>query len=146
MDRKDFLRTCGMAIVGIPFASMLLTSCESIYYASSSIKNDRIVVPLSEFEVIKKNETTYRSFVMVKTSNQDFPICLYKTGENQYTASLMKCTHRGCELNVGGGIYSCPCHGSEFDTKGGVLEGPADQDLKTFKTFIENENIYIQIS
>lgn len=146
MDRKDFLKTCGMAIVGIPFASMLLTSCESIYYATSSIKNDRIVVPLSEFEIIKKNATTYRSFVMVKTSNQDFPICLYKTGENQYTASLMKCTHRGCELNVGGGIYSCPCHGSEFDTKGGVLEGPADQDLKTFKTFIENENIYIQIS
>lgn len=146
MDRKDFLKTCGMAIVGIPFASILLTSCESIYYATSSIKNDRIVVPLSEFEIIKNNATRYRSFVMVKTSNQDFPICLYKTGENQYTGSLMKCTHRGCELNVGGGIYSCPCHGSEFDTKGGVLEGPADQDLKTFKTFIENENIYIQIS
>ncbi len=146
MDRKDFLKTCGMAIVGIPFASMLLTSCESIYYATSSVKNDRIVVPLSEFEIIKKNAVTYRNFVMVKTSNLDFPICLYKTGENQYTASLMKCTHRGCELNVGGGIYSCPCHGSEFDTKGGVLEGPADQDLKTFKTFIENENIYIQIS
>ncbi len=58
----------------------------------------------------------------------------------------MKCTHRGCELNVGGGIYSCPCHGSEFDNKGNLLEGPADQDLKTFKTSINNENIYIDLS
>ncbi|MCX7546603.1 Rieske (2Fe-2S) protein [Xanthomarina sp. F1114] len=146
MNRKKFIKTCGIAFVGLPFASALLTSCESIYYATNSIQNNKIIVPLSEFEIPKKNSTAYRNFVMVKTSNQDFPICLYKTGENQYTASLMKCTHRGCELNVGGGIYSCPCHGSEFDTKGGLLEGPADQDLKTFKTLIKNENIHIEIS
>lgn len=146
MNRKEFLRTCGIALVGLPFASVLLSSCESIYYASSSIANNRIAVPLSEFEIHKKNSISHRNFVMVKVSNQDFPICLYKTGENQYTAALMKCTHRGCELNVGGGIYSCPCHGSEFDVKGSVLEGPADQDLKTFKTIIENENIYILLS
>lgn len=146
MERKQFLKTCGIALVGLPFASMLLTSCESIYYATSSIENNHIVVPLSEFEIHKKDSVSHRNFVMVKISNQDFPICLYKTGENQYTAALMKCTHRGCELNVGGGIYSCPCHGSEFDVKGTVLEGPADQDLKTFKTKIENENIYILLS
>lgn len=146
MDRKKFLKTCGIALVGIPFASAILTSCQSIYYASSNVVNNRIVVPISEFEIIKKTATAYRDFVMVKSASQDFPICLYKIGENQYSASLMKCTHRGCELNVGGGIYSCPCHGSEFNTQGTVLEGPADQDLKTFKTSIDNENIYIELS
>ncbi len=146
MDRKDFIKTCGIALVGLPFASVLLSSCQSIYYATSNIEHNRIVVPLSEFEIVKKNRTVHRDFVMVRTSNQNFPICLYKTGENQYVASLMECTHRGCELNVGGGMYSCPCHGSEFDTNGTVLEGPADQDLKTFKTSIENENIYILLS
>lgn len=146
MDRKEFLKTCGVALVGLPFAAAILTSCQSIYYASSNIVNNRIVVPLSEFEIVKKTSTAYRDFVMLKSHSEDFPICLYKTGENQYTASLMKCTHRGCELNVGGGIYSCPCHGSEFDNKGTLLEGPADQDLKTFKTSINNENIYIELS
>ncbi|MGO3184304.1 MAG: ubiquinol-cytochrome c reductase iron-sulfur subunit [Aequorivita sp.] len=146
MDRKEFIKTCGVALVGLPFASAILTSCQSIYYASNNIIDNRIVVPLSEFEVIKKERTDYRDFVMVQSQSQDFPICLYKTGEKQYSASLMKCTHRGCELNVGGGIYSCPCHGSEFDNKGGLLEGPADQDLKTFKTSIDNENIYIELS
>ena len=146
MNRNQFLKTCGVALVGIPFASVLLTSCQSIYYASSNIINNRIVVPLSEFEIIKKSSTSYRDFVMVRSTSQDFPICLYKTGENKYSASLMKCTHRGCELNVGGGNYSCPCHGSEFNTQGTVLEGPADRDLKTFKTTIDNENIYIELS
>lgn len=146
MDRKQFLKTCGVALVGLPFASAILTSCQSIYYASSNMINNQIIVPISEFEIIKKSGTAYRDFVMVKTTSEGFPICLYKTGENQYSASLMKCTHRGCELNVGGGIYSCPCHGSEFDTKGTLLEGPADQDLKTYKTTIDNENIYIELS
>lgn len=146
MERKDFIKTCSVALVGLPFASLLLTSCQSIYYASSSIDNDKIVVPLSEFEIIKKNKTVHREFVMVRSTTVDFPICLYKVAEGQFIASLMKCTHRGCELNVGGGIYTCPCHGSEFDTKGTVLQGPADQDLKTFKTSINNENIYILLS
>ena len=44
---------------------------------------------------------------------------------------------------MGGGIYTCPCHGSEFSVKGKVLEGPADKDLKIFKTETDNENIYI---
>ncbi len=59
MDRKEFLKTCGIALVGLPFAASILTSCQSIYYASSNIVNNRIVVPLSEFEIIKKNSTAY---------------------------------------------------------------------------------------
>ena len=100
MDRKKFLKTCGMGLVALPFASALLTSCESIYYATSSVKNNTLIVPLSEFEIPNKKEMTHRSFVLVKASSENFPICLYKTSENEYTASLMKCTHRGCELNV----------------------------------------------
>jgi cytochrome b6-f complex iron-sulfur subunit len=66
--------------------------------------------------------------------------------EGVFTSALLKCTHQGCELNVGGGIYTCPCHGSEFTIKGEVLEGPADQNLKTYTTTSDNENIYIQLS
>lgn len=148
MKRKDFIKTCSVAIIGLPFASALLTSCETLYYASNSLSadNNQIIVSLSEFQIVKKNRTVERDFVLIQSANQGFPICLYKTGENQFTAALMKCTHRGCELNVGGGIYSCPCHGSEFDKTGTVMEGPADQDLKTFETSIKNDKIYINLS
>lgn len=148
MNRKDFIKTCSVALIGLPFASTLLISCETLYYASSKMSADQnhIIVPLSEFQIVKKDRTIERDFVLIQSANQGFPICLYKTDKNQFTAALMKCTHRGCELNVGGGIYSCPCHGSEFDKRGTVLEGPADQDLKIFETSIKNDEIYIHLS
>ena len=64
---------------------------------------------------------------------------------DKYIASLMKCTHQACELNVGGGMYTCPCHGSEFSVEGEVLHGPASEKLKTFKITSDDENIHISL-
>jgi len=143
MDRNDFLKTCGWALAGLPFASSILLSCQSIYYADFEKKESLLIVPLSEFKIDKGSKL--RDFVLIQ-SPYGFPICIYRISEDTFSAALMKCTHRGCELNVGGGIYSCPCHGSEFDVKGKVLEGPADKDLQIFKTTTTHENLYIHLS
>lgn len=132
--------------MGLPIMANVLQSCGSIYYASSHREDNKLVLAKSEFWKEGKNGKSGRKFVLLKTSNENFPIGVYKTGEDQYIASLLKCTHKSCELNVGGGIYSCPCHGSEFTTEGKVITGPADRDLKTYKIEIDNENIYILIA
>ncbi|MFQ6610772.1 MAG: ubiquinol-cytochrome c reductase iron-sulfur subunit, partial [Fidelibacterota bacterium] len=142
MERRKFIITCCYSAVGIPLATSFLQSCGAIYYATAIREAGRLVIAKSEFWKEKVN----RAFVLLETNGSDFPICVYKTDEDNYIASLLKCTHNGCELNVGGGIYSCPCHGSEFSIAGNVLEGPADRDLKTFKTETDNENIYIYLS
>lgn len=146
MERIKFIKTFCYSAIGIPLGVTLVQSCGAIYYATSTREVGKLVVARSEFMKVKKNKQVSRSFVLLKTDGIGFPICLYKTNEDTYIASLLKCTHNGCELNVGGGIYSCPCHGSEFSTTGKVLEGPADQDLKTFKTEADHENIYIYLS
>jgi cytochrome b6-f complex iron-sulfur subunit len=143
MNRRKFIKSCCYTTVGITFVGSILQSCGSIYYATVSRNANRLVIAKSEFWQLKKDKKVYRSFVLIKTEDSKFPICIYKIKEDVYVASLLKCTHRGCELNVGGGIYSCPCHGSEFSVSGKVLEGPAEVDLKKFKIETDNENIYI---
>lgn len=143
MQRRKFIINCCYTAAGTTVLSTALQACGSIYYATSSITSNRIVVARSEFVRIRKEKRTDRKFVMVKTSSSEFPICLFKHGENEYSASILECTHNGCELGVGGEIFVCPCHGAEFSNKGKLLTGPAEEDLKTFRTQTDNENIYI---
>ena len=145
MKRKQFLKTCGYVALAVPFTGILYSG-GGIYYAKVKEGEDSISLTKSEFIANAEKPEEKRDFVLVETSRYHFPICLYRIEENQYTASLLKCTHRGCELNVGGGIYSCPCHGSEFSNKGEVLSGPADQKLKTFTTKTNTENVIIHLS
>ena len=144
MKRGEFIKICCYSALSVPFVSVL-QSCETLHFAKTTKDANKLIVARSEFWKTKKDKKTKRKFVLIKTEDIGFPICLYNHEADIYTASLLKCTHRGCELNVGGGIYSCPCHGSEFSTKGKVLEGPANKDLQTFKTAIDSENIYIYL-
>ena len=146
MERRKFIKSCCLTAVGLPVMASTLMSCSGIYYAQASVEPKRLIVKKSELFQLKKDKKVARKFVLVKTDKMDFPICLYQKSEGQYIASLMRCTHRSCELNVGGGIYTCPCHGSEFSVEGKVLEGPATQNLETYPIKSDDENIYILLS
>ena len=51
-----------------------------------------------------------------------------------------ECTHRQCKLKLGAQhTFVCPCHGSRFDSRGKVLEGPAKRDLPLLPS-VTNEN------
>lgn len=145
MDRSKFIKTLGCALVGVPLGISLLQSCESIYYAQSKSIDGKIVLKKSEFIQSTSKGVSYRNFVLLNKAVDGYPISVYRTDEETYTASLLKCTHQGCELDVGGGIYTCPCHGSEFETSGEVLQGPAEKKLKTYSIITDHENIYIQL-
>lgn len=144
MERRKFIRTCCGVALGVPFVGVL-NSCTSIYYASATSDSNKIIVKKTEFTFFKKEVTKTRDYVFVKQSDKDFPICLYKKDEETYLASLMCCTHQGCETALQGDRFVCPCHGAEFSNTGKVLQGPADRDLKSFKTTTDNENIYIHV-
>ena len=137
MDRKDFLiKSGGLCLAALGFGS-LLQSCKSAYYAPFAHTGNQIT--------LKKAELSERSFVLIKTEKFNEPIYLSKIAEDNYSALLMYCTHKGCELNPAGNLLVCPCHGSEFTNTGKVLEGPAEKDLHKFNVISDNENIYIQL-
>ena len=145
MDRKEFLKVCGGSCLGLVGISLLSQSCAGTHYAQSTTNDDKLSILKNEFSVIKKNKPDHRKYVVVKNDNLAFPIIIYRQAENSYEAMLLKCTHQGIELNVNGDILTCSAHGSEFSNKGEVIQGPADQKLKSFPVTTDEKNIYIQL-
>jgi len=57
-----------------------------------------------------------------------------------------KCTHLGCTPTwfEDEGIFKCPCHGSQFNSKGVNFAGPAPRPLDRFRIFV-NDNGQISV-
>lgn len=95
-----------------------------------------------------------RKFKLVEASKlkeglNEFPIervAVLKTGEKLSAISLV-CTHQTCLIKAapGGRGFLCPCHGSEFDEKGVVVQGPAKDPLPWYEVRIVDGFVEIDI-
>lgn len=146
MERKEFIKQCGKLCIGGLAASSFFESCAGNYYATTSVSNNQITISKKEFIEIKNDVSKPRKYVLVRTEKLNFPICIYKLNENTYSALLMECTHKSCELTPHGDYLICPCHGSEFNNCGKVQNPPAETDLPNFKVTHNDENIFIHLT
>lgn len=146
MERKEFLKQCGKLCFGGVLIGGFLESCVGNYYASTSVEKNQITLKKTEFIDTKDGKNKPRDYVLVRSESLSFPIAIYKLNENTYSALLMECSHKSCELNPHGSYLICPCHGSEFNNLGVVQNPPADTNLRTFKVTHDNDNIYIHIA
>jgi Rieske Fe-S protein len=145
LNRKDFIiNTCGacMATVGL---SGLLSSCTSTRYITGTLETDGLTVSSDEFKITQKNRTAYRSFIIIRNEALQYPLCVYRFDETEYSALWMRCTHQGAELQASGDFLQCPAHGSEFNNKGSVTNGPASNNLRSFPVTVSNNNLFIDL-
>jgi cytochrome b6-f complex iron-sulfur subunit len=146
MERRDFVRTCGIACISGSSLAAILQGCVSPYYiAESSSSGNQLQIKKSEFSTTSNGKIIQRKYVLVKSEKFNFPIYVYKISEAEYCALLLECTHKGCELKPQGDHLLCPCHGSEFSHTGKVESPPAEEDLKKFELKTDNESVYIQV-
>lgn len=140
MNRKEFIKTCGAGCLAAVGITAFMSGCSG---------NKYIVVPGKQTLQVAKSEFLrengkHRPYVVVK-SDLDYPIALYRFSENDYSALLMQCSHQQMELNISGHLLTCPAHGSEFNTKGEVVQGPAEQALPSYKISSDDKHIYIHV-
>ena len=136
---------CGVACLGVAGISVLLESCAT-HYVQATETNKQVQINKAAFVKIKNEKTTYLRYVLVKPEKSDFPVIVYRAADGTFTALLLRCTHQGNELSVNGDILTCAAHGSEFGRSGEVLQGPAEQKLKSFPVTSDEQNIYIQLA
>ncbi len=56
------------------------------------------------------------------------------------------CTHLGCVVpwDSGANKFICPCHGSQYDTNGKVVRGPAPLSLALAHVDIDDDNVLVK--
>uniref|UniRef100_A0A832M4S3 Rieske (2Fe-2S) protein n=1 Tax=Oscillatoriales cyanobacterium SpSt-402 TaxID=2282168 RepID=A0A832M4S3_9CYAN len=58
------------------------------------------------------------------------------------------CPHAGCNVKweANQRQFVCPCHGSEFDSRGRVTQGPAAKDLVGYSVKVEGRSILVKLN
>lgn len=137
--RREFMKKCGFISAGLVWggSSLMLVGCASVSYLPYNEENNLLV--------IKKSNFVNEKYGLIGYKNLPAPIYITKLENNKYSAVLLKCTHKGCEVAPAGDLLICPCHGSEYSNTGEVLQSPADKDLYSFSVKTDSENIYVNV-
>lgn len=71
-------------------------------------------------------------------------ILLYRQSDTNVLAFSRNCTHNGCTIgSFQNGTSACPCHGSQFNTSGSVVNGPAVNPLSQYSATITGNIVTI---
>lgn len=126
-----------LACCGLGLTTALWQGCTPPRYVQFIRSADRLTVQKTDFLEDK--------YVLITDRYLDAPVFILKKGEDEYSASLLLCTHKGCDVRPAGSILVCPCHGSEFSREGAVLKGPAEEPLHTYPVTTDHEKIFIHL-
>ncbi len=145
MNRRRFIKQSCFLCMSAALTPGVLSGCQATHYVSGVIEPDGLSVLKSEFTYLKKDQPIIRQYIIVQQEKLEFPIYVYRFSENEYSALWMKCSHQGAELQASGDHLQCPSHGSEFNNKGVVSHGPAEQNLRSFPVVIQGDKILIDL-
>ena len=144
-SRREFIRgvTLGFGLISMGSFTMSVISSCSNSGPTESENNDSITVDIS----LPENQTleTVGGAIAIGTNSLDKKgMLIYRDSEVSVTVFSRKCTHKGCVIGkFQNGISSCPCHGSQYDTFGRVVTGPAPRSLKQYNSSISGNIITI---
>jgi Rieske Fe-S protein len=144
MNRKEFISACALGCLSAAGLTGLLPACTPAKYLQVKKSGDKLKIARSEF--VKGESGKHRRYIIVKTEDLAYPVIVYRFSDSEYSALLLRCTHQGTELTVNGDLLSCAAHGSEFGRSGEVVQGPADESLKSFRVDSDTDFIYIQLT
>ena len=153
LTRKEFLVEIAagtFVLTGSTLLSSFLASCSnptepqgnSLPTTTGTLSGNNLTVDVSAGSVLVKN-----GYAIVQYSGGAVLVSHADNGSYQALSSV--CPHQGCavnQFNSGSKEFICPCHGSRFNTSGGVTNGPASSPLKQFATIVNGTQLIITLS
>jgi nitrite reductase/ring-hydroxylating ferredoxin subunit len=140
MERRKFLkdgcRTC--LFIGAGFLMTDLAACSpASQIVHLPVSDNSVRLPLSYF--------AKHTIQIIRPQGWVYDIAVRKTGNDQYEALFLQCTHQKNQLITDGSGYICTLHGSRFTLDGMVKKGPAEQALKKLPVSGEGTDLIIQL-
>lgn len=147
VDRRGFLTAAGVSAI----SAMLLSACGGGGDGSSGLGPGPTPSPppggsnLPPSAVQRIGNTLRIDVAQVPALQQsdgflilNDPASIMVNTNGSYVAFTAVCTHSGCLVgNYANGRITCPCHGSQFNLQGQVVNGPAPSPLRSFPTRFE---------
>jgi len=140
ISRRDFIKKSALGVVvggaAISGLGMDIFSAQSAKKAVFKKSGDDLVVKLAD------NPALTAVGGNMKIGDE---MMLIRMDESKFIAVSLICRHKGCDVELEGDKFVCPCHGSEYTLQGKVTQGPSKDNLKTFETMFDSQGGTITI-
>lgn len=144
LPRREFLRSARQAALGACVLGAraalpaLALGCVSVPYVRGDRRDDEVHLP---FAALDKDGRA-----LVEVPGVDLPIFVRRVAGTPPVALSTRCMHRGCEVEPSTDRLVCPCHGSEYDLEGAVLQGPTELPLERFRVRELSDGLVIELA
>ena len=147
-NRREFCKRLASSAVATAGLGTMLSGCSGS--SASSIPGSALptvsgtVTGAGVGVTIAANSPLATSGGMALVNSSAGNFLVTRTGTDTFIALTAQCTHEACVVsNSTGQSFVCPCHGSEFDSTGHVIVGPAVAALRQFQTQFANNVLTI---
>lgn len=137
LDRRRFV-----ALTASAFVAGATGGCASIQTVPVTPADGRVHLSIRNYPQLSAPGGHLR----VQPNGIPSSVLVMRLEDGDYAALSSICTHLECVVNVEGPRIVCPCHGSEFDRDGSLLEGPAERPLTRYPTMIEGGVLVIDLT
>ena len=146
-NRREFIKDTLTGISTVAFGSFMLVNqggcSEGSPTAPSNNSDQTITVDLS----LSENSalvTVGGALALGSNVIDSKGILLYRQSDTNVLAFSRNCTHNSCTIDsFQNGTSTCPCHGSQFNTSGNVVVGPAVNPLTQYSAAIADNIVTI---
>ncbi|RAI93819.1 QcrA and Rieske domain-containing protein [Algoriphagus yeomjeoni] len=149
-SRRDFIERAGITAVMSAFGIGFFTSCSD---SEDQNPNNPTTTPPGSTNGITVSGSTITINLTAQTGLAaaggwllvlSAQTLVVNVG-GAYMAMTSVCTHSACDRNwtFTNSRFTCTCHGSQFDTSGNVLQGPATQPLQSYGTALNGTTLTI---
>ncbi len=126
-----------MTLDGIPYIGQYGKNTSDLYVATGFNKwgmTSSMVSAMILTDLVLEKENEYANIYAPSRSilHPQLAINILESAKGLITPTVPRCPHLGCALKYNKQEHSwdCPCHGSRFDSKGKLLNNPANNDKK----------------